>query len=243
MNGMDSSRKIASLPKQSSALYQLLLSRGTLNAKEIGEKMHIVPNSVYRAAKPLISLGMAEKLDSYPVTYKAVSPHSAANWYARALAQSFREAFSDKSNVALSPDAPSMTFIKDRQHMIDIVEKEILRSQHSFSYIVSGHRVPDSNVLAIRKVTTRGVKARCIVQNTTRTTQNPIETYADMGVEVRYLPNIGIRLFIFDSRTVIMTSYDITQSSRAFGIRFRYPPVAAAMNELFEEKWKTATPL
>lgn len=243
MNGMDSSRKIASLSKQSLALYQLLLSSGTLNAKEIGEKMHIVPNSVYRAAEPLISLGMAEKLDSYPVTYKAVSPHSAANWYARALAQNFREAFSDTSNVVLNPDAPSMTFIKDRQHMIDVVEKEILNTKHSFNYIVSGHRVPDSNVLAIRKITTKGISARCIIQNTTSTTHNPLETYADMGVEVRYLPNIGIRLFVFDSRTVIMTSYDITQSSRAFGIRFRYPPVAAAMNELFEEKWKTATPL
>ncbi len=243
MNGMDSSRKIASLSKQSLALYQLLLSSGTLNAKEIGEKMHIVPNSVYRAAEPLISLGMAEKLDSYPVTYKAVSPHSAANWYARALAQNFREAFSDTSNVVLNPDAPSMTFIKDRQHMIDVVEKEILNTKHSFNYIVSGHRVPDSNVLAIRKITTKGISARCIIQNTTSTTHNPLETYADMGVEVRYLPNIGIRLFVFDSRTVIMTSYDITQSSKAFGIRFRYPPVAAAMNELFEEKWKAAKPL
>lgn len=243
MNGMDSSRKIASLSKQSSALYQLLLSSGTLNAKEIGEKMHIVPNSVYRAAEPLISLGMAEKLDSYPVTYRAVSPHSAANWYARALAQNFREAFSDTSNVVLNPDAPSMTFIKDRQHMIDVVEKEILNTKHSFNYIVSGHRVPDSNVLAIRKITTKGISARCIIQNTTSTTHNPLETYADMGVEVRYLPNIGIRLFVFDSRTVIMTSYDITQSSKAFGIRFRYPPVAAAMNELFEEKWKAAKPL
>jgi hypothetical protein len=67
--------------------------------------------------------------------------------------------------------------------------------------------------------------------------------YQDMGAEVRYLPNSGIRLFVFDGRTAVLTSYDEDQSGRAFGIRFTYPPVAAQLDQLFEQRWSEAQAL
>jgi hypothetical protein len=60
---------------------------------------------------------------------------------------------------------------------------------------------------------------------------------------VRYLPNIGIRLFIFDSQTAILASYDITRQSSAFGIKFTYSPVAKQLEDLFEQRWNQAKPI
>ena len=61
-----------------------------------------------------------------------------------------------------------------------------------------------------------------------------------MSAEVGYLSNIGIRLFVFDSRTAVLTSYDPALPNRAFGIRFTYTSVAEQLEELFEQRWKQA---
>ncbi len=67
--------------------------------------------------------------------------------------------------------------------------------------------------------------------------------YEGMGVETRYLPNIGIRLFVFDGKTAVMSSYDEVQSNKAFGICFRYEPVAQQLEQLFEQWWLEARSL
>ncbi len=171
---------------------------------------------------------------------------TAMTWYLKAAAQSFKLEFGGpvpKQIGQMGSSLPSITFIKDRQQLLAIGEQEARQAKHSINYIVSGHRIPDSTVLAYRKATATGIKIRCIVQNNPKTTNAGLEMYEDMGAEVRYMPNIGIRLFIFDGNTAVMTSYDEVQSSRAFGIRFTYPPVAKQLNHLFEQRWRQAEPI
>jgi hypothetical protein len=194
--------------------------------------------------KPLTELGMAEALDTYPASFRANLSPNAMDWYLRVAAQSFRQDFGTQSPQQRSDSTlPSMTFIKDRQSLLRMDEQETRNATKTINYIVSGHRVPDSTVLAYRKASTVGVGMRAIIQNTAETTNNSLENYRDMGVEVRYLPNIGIRLFVFDGRTAILTSYDETQSSRAFGIRFTHESVAQQLDQLFEQRWLEAEPL
>lgn len=234
---------IKTVPPQAAEIYRLLSESGDLTANEIAQQLNILPNAVYRAAKPLLERGMIEQLDSYPVSFKANPANDALNWYLRAAARSFRQDFGSSAKQAIDPTLPNMTFIKDREALLKIGEKEALEAQKTIDYIVSGHRIPDSTVLAYRKASVTGVKIRCIVQNDPAKTNAGMELYEDMGAEVRYLPNIGIRLLIFDKRSVILASYDEVQSSRAFGIRFNYVPVAEQMSHLFEHRWQEARPL
>ncbi|CAN5636625.1 hypothetical protein BH23PAT1_BH23PAT1_4100 [soil metagenome] len=231
------------VPKQSARVYRLLNSTGNLTAKQIGKELCILPNTVYRAVKPLIELGMAEELATYPVSFRANPTPDAMNWYLRMAAQGFRKDFGISAPKNTDSSLPSIAFIRDRKSMLAICEQEARRAKKSINYIVSGHSIPDSTVLVYRKATTIGVKVRCIVQNNPSTTNAGLEMYDRMGVEMRYLPNIGIRLFIFDGKTAILTSYDEEQSSRAFGIRFTYAPVAEQLNELFEQRWQQAKSL
>jgi hypothetical protein len=232
--------KVKTVSEQAREMYRLLEDGKPLTAKEIAWQLHILPNAVYRVTDRLAGLGMVRKLDGYPMKFKAVPSRSALNWYLLAASQSFKQEFGDAASKQTSGAAPSMTFIKNRQHLLTMVELEARKATKTINYIVSGHRVPDGTVLAYRKASATGVRIRAIVQNTLDTTQNSLEAYQEMGVEVRYLPNIGIRLFTFDGRTAIMTSYDDTQSSRAFGIRFTYPPVALQLDQLFEQNWEQA---
>jgi sugar-specific transcriptional regulator TrmB len=234
---------IKAVSGQSADVYRVLVHSGDLTARQIGKELGILPNSVYRAVKSLIALGMAEKLDEYPVRYRAKPANSAMDWYMRAAAQSFRQDFGNDVTKPADNSLPTITFIKDRQHLLRICERDARNATKTINYIVSGHGIPDSTVLAYRKAATVGVRIRAIIQNTPETTKHGLENYRDMGVEVRYLPNIGIRLFIFDGRIACLTSYDDTQSSRAFGIRFTYAPVAAQLNELFEQRWSQAKSL
>jgi sugar-specific transcriptional regulator TrmB len=235
--------QLQTVPRQSANVYRLLNESGELTAKQVAKKLGIMPNAVYRAIKPLTELGMAVQTSAYPVRYKASPTPDAMNWYLRAAEQSFRRDFGSPKPRVVDTSLPSITFIKDRKGLLKISEQEILNSNKTINYIVSGHTIPDSSVLAFRKASTIGVKVRAIIQNTPESTKNPIENYSDLGVEVRYLPNIGIRLFVFDGKSAIMTSYDIAQSSRAFGIKFNYLAVAKQLDELFEQRWLQAQPL
>jgi sugar-specific transcriptional regulator TrmB len=235
-----------SLPRvsrQSAKIYRLLSKSKVLSARQIADELNIFPNAVYRAAKPLAEFGMIEQLDGYPVRYKAVPANSAMNWYLRAAAQSFRREFGSLVSKPTNDSLPTITFIKDREHMLKICEHEARKATSHINYIVSGHRIPDSTVLSYRKASTVGVKVRAIIQNTPDTTDNSLERYHKMGVEVRYLPNIGIRLFIFDGRVAVLTSYDDMKSSRAFGIRFTHVSVASQLDHLFEQRWLEAKPI
>lgn len=241
--------RIQAVPKQSAKVYRLLTAAGALTARQIGDELGILPNTVYRAIKPLVALGMAERLDGYPVSYQACPAADAMQWYLRAAVQSFRQDFGGpgrsggaggSSSKLVDDSLPSITFIKDRAALLAIGEQEARRARRTINYMVSGHRIPDSTVLAYRKAATIGVKIRCIVQNNPATTDAGLEMYQDMGIAVRYLPNSGIRLFVFDGRTAVLTSYDEDQSSRAFGVRFTYAPVAAQLDQLFEQRWAEA---
>lgn len=234
---------IQAVPKQSTKAYKLLSAGGDLTAREIADKLGILPNTVYRAIKPLTELGMVEALNTYPVTYRANSTASAMDWYLRVAAQSFRKDFGNVSAKTNDDALPSITFIKDRKSLLTITEQEARKAIKTINFIVSGHRVADSTVLAYRKAATTGVRVRVIMQNNPTTTDVGLETYQAMGAQVKYLSNIGIRLFVFDGHTAVLTSYDDTTSSRAFGIRFTYPPVAQQLDQLFEQRWLQAQSL
>jgi sugar-specific transcriptional regulator TrmB len=235
--------QILAVPKQSARIYRLLTDADDLTAKQIGEKLNILPNTVYRSMKPLIELGMAEELSTYPIRYKANPTADAMNWYLRAAAQSFRQEFGSQAPKHVDDSVPSISFIRNREHLLELEAQDARQATATINYIVSGHGIPDNAVLAFRKAATIGVRIRAIIQNTPETTNYSLENYQDMGVEVRYLPDIGIRLFVFDSHIAYLTSYDNKQSSRAFGIRFSYSPVAIQLDQLFEQLWQQAKAL
>lgn len=234
---MKSSVKLT--PKRSEQIYKILVSHNQLNAKEIANIISCTPNAVYRDIRPLLSLGLAEIVNNKPICYRASTLSQAEELYMRAALFSFRQQFSNKTSKKIDNSLPSLSFVKDRNSMRIVTEQEAKKAKKTICIITSGHKVADSTLNIYRSATTRGVKLKAIIEN--HPDKNPnvdIEAYKIMKADTRYLPNLGMRLYIFDDKTVVLTSYDPRYPMRAFGIRFTYGPVAIQLQELFNQRWE-----
>lgn len=232
--------KVAS--PQTSQVYQLLSNGQALTAREMAAQLGALPNAIYRVAKKLVDMGMVEQLNDYPVRFKAVPAQMAMSLYLTMAAQNFKREFG-LSQLGPTGDAPTITLIKDRPALLRRVEADTRSARQSFDIIISGHEVSDSLMLAYRKAATVGVLIRKIIHQVEQTTPKHLAVWKEMGIRVRYLPDLDIRLIVFDKRVVYLTSYDLNKPGRAFGVRFDYVPLALQMSEVFEQNWQRAKPL
>ncbi len=234
-----SSSYIQAVPKQSIRVFKVLSASGDLSAKQIAEQANVLPNTVYRAMKPLIQLGMVEELATYPVTYRASSLSVAREWYLRAALESFKKDFG-LAAVTSTKNQPTITFIKNRDIMRLVTEQEAHKAQKEINCILSGHKVAESTISVYKDAVARGVKFNVIIENDPKSPDVDLQAFETMGADVKFLPNIGMRLFIFDKKTTVITSYDPEVPTQAFGIMFTYSPVAKQLDQLFEQRWQQA---
>ena len=238
---MNNTPLLKTVSEQSTKIYKLLLENESLTAYEIADELGILPNAVYRTANKMVKIGMIERIDNYPIKYKARNPKTAMNWYLLTAAQNFRKDFDIKKKRNKKADnAPSLSFVKDRSHLIAKELEDLRHTRKTYNYIVSGHNVPDEVFLETRKAIIRGVKIRKIIHQKSQLKNPYVRELQDIGVEVRFLPGVDIRMFVFDSQIVYLTSYSADYNYKAFGVRFAYMPVAMQMDELFEQNWQKA---
>lgn len=235
---------IKTVSVQTSAVYKLLSNGRALSAQEIAEELGTLPNAVYRVAQKLVSMGMVEQLDSYPVRFKALPAQTALSLYMVAATQNFKREFGLTQTAAtVVSDVPTISLIKDRPSLLRREEVDVRAATQSVDFIVSGHEVPDATMLAFRKAVTIGVPVRMIIHQSSQINSRQTAKWKEIGVQIRYLPDFEMRLFIFDKQTVYMTSYDTKKPNSAFGVRFAYVPLALQMSEVFEQNWQKAKKL
>lgn len=231
-------------PKRSALIYQHLRLTEKATAKDIAGAVKSTPNAVYRDIKPLISLGIVEEISGRPIRYASTPFVQAEQLFLRAALGSFRKQFSAEKPKKVDESVPSIRFIKDRKEMRIVTEKEAEKSRNTICIITSGHRVAESTIDVYRRATHRGVKLRAIIENHPDHNKSvDIDAYRLMGAETKYLSDLGMRLYIFDDRTVVLTSYDSRYPMRAFGISFTYGPVAKQLQELYDQRWKDSEPI
>jgi sugar-specific transcriptional regulator TrmB len=231
---------VKSASPQSQAVYHLLSDGSVLTAQAIAEKLNIVPNSVYRLLKRLMSLGLVEEVQSYPISYRAVTPQTALSFYLLAASQNFRREFGMKTNGNFANGSPKISLIKDRPTLLNRTEQDVRQCSESIDIIVSGHEIPDVMYLAHIKAIANGAKVRRIVHQKDKQFTRENKLWKEFGAEVRYLPDFSLRMLIYDKRILYITSFDPKTPESAFGVRFEYGPLAMQMTELFEQKWQRA---
>jgi sugar-specific transcriptional regulator TrmB len=235
---------IKTVSPQTTEVYKLLDDGRTLNAQEIADKLGILPNAVYRVAKKLMDMGMVEELGGYPVRFQAVPAQTAMSLYLVAATQNFRREFGmTKPGATAAGDTPTISLVKDRPSFLRRELVDTRAARHSIDLIVSGHEVPDENILSFRKAVMHGVQIRKIIHQPEQARSELTKIRQDIGVHVRFLPNLDMRLIVFDKRITYITSYDPNKPSSAFGVRFEYVPLALQMTEVFEQNWQNAEEL
>ena len=222
---------------QSVEIFQMLQNSKAISAKEIGKKLKIFPNAVYRAVKQLQDLGFVEEIYSYPIKFQAKPASEALELYFSLMRQNFQSAFSGKYPLHLHRLLP-LTFLQTRDQLLAMTAKDTALAKSQVNLIASGVEVPAETILQNQRAVERGVKVRLIVQNLKEITAEKLENWRKAGVDVRYYPNIEARIFIFDRKVVYFTSYEPANKERAVGMRFDYAPYAQMMVELFDQRWR-----
>lgn len=215
-----------------------------MTAREIANEIDILPNAVYRVAKKLTDLGMIEKLGDYPARYRALPVQAAMSYYLMAATNSFRKEFGvQKPSPSAKQHGPTISLIKDRPSMLRRGASDANVAKQSIDIVVSGHEVPDETVMAYRRAITLGIPIRMIIHQKTQIDGFQVKLWKEIGVEMRYLPDLEVRMIIYDKQVVYITSYDAKSPGSAFGVRFAYEPLALQMSELFEQNWQKAKKL
>lgn len=230
------------LSPQSRSLYKLLIRNEALNSKEIGGKLGILPHAVYRSIKPLISIGLVEKIKGYPARFKIATPSSAIDAYLLKTKENFLQSFFPKgiSSETQTNKELSISFIKDRPELLERSNQDMSQAKQEVEILVSGLEVPAETILEYKRACERGVKIRTLVQRLDETNREMLHNWRKIGIDVRYFPLLEARIIIFDSEIVYITSYNPEIKDESIGIRFNYPPIAKLMKELFEIRWATS---
>lgn len=227
---------------QTANVYKLLNDGKVLSAQEIADELKVLPNAIYRATKKLVDIGLVEQIETYPLRFRAISSQTAANLYMINAMRDFRKEFGVAQ--AVRPDkAPTLSLVKGRDNLLRRDAQDAKAARYTIDFIVSGHEVPNETILAYRKAITQGAKVRMIIHQDKQAYSKQTKEWQSIGAEVRFLPGLDMRLFIYDKKIVYLTSYDPENYGSAFGVRFDYPPLAMQMSQLFEQNWEQAKPL
>src|SRR5438552_1858954 len=104
------------VPTKAKKIYTLLKQRKDLSAYDIGDRLNIFPNTVYRAMEPLLKLGLVEKTNEYPAKFKTKTGDEALGLYSSLLQQNFQEIFGIKPS-SLPHGLLQLHFVRTRNEI------------------------------------------------------------------------------------------------------------------------------
>jgi hypothetical protein len=221
-------------------IYRLLLASGQMSARQVAAQLNLVPNAVYRYMEQMRQLGLVRQSQGYPAKYAANSPSVAMGWFLLEAQRTFNQEFgAGRPEEALA--GTSMSFLRTRGELLKKTDNDVSIAKHEVNFMVSGLEVPAETILTYKKAIDRGVKIRVLIQKRDDISVETLDRWLGVGIEARVCPSMGIRMFVFDSEIVYLTSYVEYKKDDAFGLRFRYPPLAAFMGQVFAGMWSSST--
>ena len=237
------------LSPQTQELYQILLDAGcSFSAKEIADKLRIVPASVYRLTDPLLDMGLITKSGEYPYQFIAKSVDEGMSLYLMQQNEWFSQQFlntSPNTKEAESKEIPQsqqiqLSFIQSRDELMNISIEETKKTTKSIDLLRSGHDILAHLMFELMDAMRRGVKVRMLIQDYSEDNAHHVVAWKKNGIEVRKTPLRHVRLMIYDSQKLYFMSYKNTDSTKDLGMKISYSPFAVMISQLFEQWWESA---
>ena len=226
------------LPAQARATYKLLLAENGLTAAQIGAKLDVSPNAIYRSLETLRKFGCIVEQDTYPATFKAIAPSESVERFLLLSREGFLSTFSnDEKDKA---EDVQINFIKDHSTILKRYMTDARKARKEINAIISGIELPDDVYFENLKSVRRGVRLRIIIQRYDKTNEKYVKNLIDDGIEVRYSPIADVRFIAIDRKIIHQLFYDQKERLSNFGINITYAPFAKMLSEVFDQKWEEA---
>jgi len=226
------------LPAQARAAYKLLLAENNLTAAQVGAKLGVSPNAIYRSLETLRKFGCIIEQDTYPATFKAVAPRESVERFLLLSREGFLSTF-DKGEQSKAEDV-QINFIKDHDTILKRYIADAKKAKKEITAIISGIELRDDVYFANLQSVRRGVRLRIIVQRYDQSNKRYVQNLLNDGIEVRYSPVADVRFIAIDRKIIHQLFYDQKERLSDFGINITYEPFAQMLSDAFDQKWKAA---
>ena len=224
-------------------MYLVLWRSGSMTAREIGERLDVVANSVYRLAGKLEERGFVVGLRTSPKSYQAVSPSIAVRGLVQSRAQELAQSSEELIEQLTRPNETQIATIDvltGRAAIFNafvecarVAEKEIL-------VISVGENVPEEIFNVTQEAISRGATNKYIFQKHTRANDILYKRWKAMGIEVRHLPGSGYHYNIIDGRFAILSASNPNKTQERTGVLINNPALVESIRMHFYQQWSLA---
>ncbi len=248
--------------------YVVLLGHPRFKAMEAAARANVPRQKIYEVLDSLYEKGFAEVLQEKTKSFSAVEPGVAIPAYLarkqRELAEQVEEQQRQATKVVRALETLCAQGIAERANLdyLRIINEASQTASHFREMLESSreeylefarppYAVDPLDEMLVRQACERGVRIRLLIephqpdmeqqQRQTEHYRERLLEYLDAGVEIRELPELPMKLALFDGRQGILALPDPLATRQTWtAIRFDHAGFACAMRELFELRWTGA---
>lgn len=238
--------------------YLVLIGHPRFKALELAARAHVPRQKIYEVLDSLVEKGFARMVQEKTKLFSAVEPSLAIPSYLARRERILTQELTDQARAAhdLTDDLmaaysegqggrgtldylrivgePGQTAAQYRR-MLSEVRSEYLEFSRP------PHAVDPLDEQLVRQARTRGVVCHLLLEAGTLDSEHRhrLVEYAGLGVEVRQIPSLPMKLALFDGCSGMIALLDpvITKPTWT-SLIFEHPGLGEAMKGLFEEYWR-----
>lgn len=240
--------------------YLVLIGHPRFKALELAARSHVPRQKIYEVLDSLVEKGFAQVIQEKTKLFSAVPPDLAIPSYLSRRGQALQRELADQSRMAGGLVEDLMTSYsegRDGGGTLDYLRivaepgqagaqfrRMLAEVQHEYlEFSRPPYAVDPLDEQLVRQARLRGVSCRLLLEAGTldEVHQQRVEDYLAVGVEVRLMSSLPMKLALFDSGRGLIALLDPVVTKPTWtSVVFDHAGMGEAMKGLFEEYWRRA---
>ena len=240
--------------------YLVLVGHPRFKALELAARAHVPRQKIYEVLDSLVEKGFAQVVQEKTKLFSAVEPSLAVPSFLERRAQSLQQELTDQSRMAGGLVEDLMTAYSEGQggrgtlDYLRIVSEPSQTASHYRKMLAEVQReylefsrppyaVDPLDEQLVKQARMRGVNCRLLLEAATLDDEHRqhLQDYVAVGVHVRQLPSLPMKLALFDNTRGMIALLDPVITKPAWtSVVFDHAGLGEAMKGLFEDYWRRA---
>ncbi|MBD2465053.1 TrmB family transcriptional regulator [Oscillatoria sp. FACHB-1407] len=252
------------LTSYEASAYVALLSRSSFTPTELATHAKIPRQRIYDVLKSLEDKGLCLSKDTSPRTFMALDPQLALEALSRQRTEELereRQRTAQRASELMAALAPMFQLGRghnDPLSYIDVLGDPVRIASMALKLAQGAHHQVNScikrpmvlnqeqNWTFIREPLSRGVMYRALYEYSALKDEELyvwMTTFQSWGQEIRLVPELPIKMQVFDEDAVLVSLQDPVGGTPSFtAIAIRHRGMVAMMNLAFEQLWERGEP-
>lgn len=226
-------------------VYQALLEEGSLSAKEIGKRVNILPNAVYRLMEKLGKKSFVSTIGKHPRIFRAISPSIAFESLAKRKVLEIEKlkdkAIDELTKKKIKTQPTQVNLVNSRYEIMMIYAEMAKEAKKEILLISIGEPIPDEVLLANRDALQKKIRIRMIAHKYDQENKDLLKAWQKMGMEIRHYPDWGFHLIVFDGKKSLLAVNNPKDTRERVGMQIFSEGLSKALRNYFYYIWGKAT--